>query len=424
MARGGIRMSAIQVRGLRPISGTIEIQGSKNAVLPMMAAALLTAGVTVIRHVPAIEDVFSMIKIMECLGCRCEFQRGILRMDTTELDNTRIPRTLVEKMRSSSLLLGPLLSRAGEAESYYPGGCVLGKRPIDLHIYALKKLGAEFFEAENRIMAKASELTGSEICFYYPSVGATENAVMAAVLAKGTTVLSGCAKEPEIIELCRFLTEMGAKIYGAGESRIVIEGVKELYPADFILGGDRICAGTYLAAAMAAGGEITVSGIEPGFLREPISVMRHMGAKIEIGEMEIRLQMDRRPYSTWICTGPYPEFPTDLQSVFLAVASMAEGKSSITETVFEARFATADIMKRFGAGIYIDGRTVRVDGIHPLRPAVADAPDLRGGAALLVAALAADGKSMIGNCEHIARGYEDICRDLTSLGADVGWYGM
>lgn len=390
----------------------------------MMAAALLTAGVTVIRHVPEIEDVFSMIKILERLGCRCVFEDGILSMDTTKLDQVRVPRTLVEKMRSSSLLLGPLLARAGEAESFYPGGCVLGKRPIDLHIYALKKLGAEFFETEDMILARASALTGSEICFYYPSVGATENAVMAAVLAEGTTVLSGCAREPEIIELCRFLSEMGARIYGAGESRLVIEGVKELHPVEFILGGDRICAGTYLAAAMACGGEITVTGIEPVFFREPAAVMRRMGAKVDIGEREIRLQMNGRPCGTFLCTGPYPEFPTDLQSIFLAVASVAEGRSSITETVFEARFAAADMMKRFGARIHINGQTVHVDGICPLKPAITDAPDLRGGAALIIAALAADGKSIIGNCEHIARGYEDICRDLCSVGADVRWHAM
>lgn len=390
----------------------------------MMAAALLTAGVTVIRHVPAIEDVFSMIKILELLGCRCEFSCGVLKMDTGKVESARIPRGLVEKMRSSSLLLGPLLSRTGVAESFYPGGCVLGKRPIDLHIYALRKLGAEFFETEDMILAKASKLTGAKIHFYYPSVGATENAVLAAVLSEGITELSGCAREPEIIELCRFLSEMGAKIEGAGESRIVIEGVKELHPTDFVLSGDRICAGTYLAAVVAAGGEIAVGGISPEFLREPISVMCRMGAKVEADERGIRLLMEDRPAGIDIRTGPYPEFPTDLQSIFLAAASVAEGKSSITETVFEARFAAADMMKRFGANISIDGQTVLVEGIPTLIPAKTEAPDLRGGAALLVAALCADGISMIGNCEHIARGYEDICRDLCALGADVRWCGM
>lgn len=415
-------MSAIQVRGLRPLNGRVEIQGSKNAVLPIMAAALLSAGVTVIRHVPAIEDVFFMMKILESLGCRAEFSDGVLTIDTSVLTNVEIPEEYMGKMRSSCLFLGPLLARAGEAASFYPGGCVLGKRPIDLHLYALKKLGARFVENEERIFANAGKLRGAEICFFYPSVGATENAIMAAVMAEGTTVLIGCAREPEIIELCQFLNCMGAKISGIGEGRLVIEGVERLRPVEFFLGGDRICAGTYLAAAMAAGGDVTVCGVEPWYIREPLATMRHMGANVMIGEeKEIRLVMDGRPKGTSICTGPYPEFPTDLQSIFLAVASMAEGKSKLTETVFEARFATADIMKRFGANIMVKDRTAYVDGIWPFRSAIADAPDLRGGAALVLAGLAADGTSVIGNCEHIIRGYEDICRDLGSLGAEISW---
>lgn len=419
-------MSAIQVQGLKPLKGSIEIQGSKNAVLPMMAAALLTAGMTVIRHVPAIEDVFSMMGILESLGCKCGLSDGVLTIDSASAEGHRIPEAYVGKMRSSCLLLGPLLARAKEAVTYYPGGCVLGKRPIDFHLYALEMLGAEFFEAGGMILGRAGELKGASITFAYPSVGATENAVMAAVTAEGTTILSNCAREPEITELCRFLSGMGARISGAGESRIVIEGVSRLHPVEFELAGDRICAGTYLAAAMMTAGDVAVKGAVPEHLREPVSLMRRMGAEVSVNEKEneIRLRMKKRPDPFLVTTGPYPEFPTDLQSVFLAAACIAEGESRITETVFEARFAAASIMRRFGACLRLDGRTAVVKGRYPLKPAVADAPDLRGGAALLLAALAADGLSIIGSCGHISRGHEDICRDLNSLGAETEWIHM
>ncbi len=414
-------MSAIQIQGLKPLKGTVEIQGSKNAVLPMMAAAVLAAGITVIRHVPAIEDVFSMIGILESLGCRCKFSDGDLTIDTSSVEHAKIPEKYVGKMRSSCLLLGPLLARIGEAQTLYPGGCVLGKRPLDLHLYALKRLGAEFFEAGGVILAGAKKLKGTQIEFRYPSVGATENAVMAAVTAEGTTTLKNCAREPEISELCRFLNQMGARIQGAGEKEIVIEGVGRLHPVEYVLEGDRICAGTYLAAALAVTGDVTVRGIRPETLKEPMAVMRVMGAEIFTGEQEIRLLMRSRPRGISVRTGPYPQFPTDLQSIFLAVSCVADGTSQITETVFEARFAAACMLRRFGARIRLEGMTAKVEGHYPLSPSVADAPDLRGGAALVVAALAAEGMSVIGSCGHIIRGYEDICRDLTNLGADVRW---
>lgn len=416
-------MSAIQIQGLRPLKGTVGIQGSKNAVLPMMAASLLADGVTVIRHVPEIEDVFSMMGILESLGCKCSLEKGVLTVDTKEASGHRIPEEYVGKMRSSCLLLGPLLAGRGEAVTYYPGGCVIGKRPIDLHLYALKRLGASFFEAGGMILARADRLRGARIRFSYPSVGATENAILAAVTAEGETEIENCAREPEITELCRFLTVMGARIRGAGKSRIAVEGVKRLYPAEFLLGGDRICAGTYLAAAAMTAGDVTVTGAEPGDLREPVYFLRRMGADISIKEREkeIRLRMDKRPGPVSLCTGPYPGFPTDLQSVFLAAASVADGESRITETVFEARFAAAALLRQFGARIRTEGQTAVALGTYPLRPGIADAPDLRGGAALVLAGLAADGLSIIGSCRHIRRGYEDLCRDLGSLGAEICW---
>ncbi len=416
-------MSAIQIQGLRPLKGTVGIQGSKNAVLPMMAASLLADGVTVIRHVPEIEDVFSMMGILESLGCKCSLEKGVLTVDTKAVSGHRIPEEYVGKMRSSCLLLGPLLAERGEAVTYYPGGCVIGKRPIDLHLYALKRLGASFFEAGGMILARADRLRGARIRFSYPSVGATENAILAAVTAEGETEIENCAREPEIMELCRFLAAMGARIRGAGKSRIAVEGVRRLYPAEFFLGGDRICAGTYLAAAAMTAGDVTVMGAEPEDLREPVYILRRMGADISIKEREkeIRLRMDQRPGPVSLCTGPYPGFPTDLQSVFLAVASVACGESRITETVFEARFAAAALLRQFGARIRIEGQTAVALGTYPLRPGIADAPDLRGGAALVLAGLAADGLSIIVSCRHIQRGYEDLCRDLGSLGAEICW---
>lgn len=419
-------MSAIQIQGLKPLKGTIEIQGSKNAVLPMMAAALLAAGTTVIRHVPAIEDVFSMMGILESLGCRCELSEGVLAIDAAPAEGHRIPEEYVGKMRSSCLLLGPLLARMGEAETYYPGGCVLGKRPIDMHLAALKRLGADFLEAGGMILASAKELRGAHIRLRYPSVGATENAVMAAVTAEGVTILENCAREPEIAELCRFLSQMGARIEGAGSSRLMIEGVSRLYPVEFCLSGDRICAGTYLAAAVVTSGDVTVRGARPESLHEPLRLMERMGAKVTVREeeKEIRLSMKGRPAGFSVCTGPYPEFPTDLQSVFLAAACVADGESRITETVFEARFAAAAIMRRFGASIRFEGMTAVAEGKSPLKPAIADAPDLRGGAALVLCALGAEGLSLVRDCGHISRGYEDICRDLKGLGADVEWLSL
>ena len=416
-------MSAIHIQGLRPLKGTVGIQGSKNAVLPMMAESLLADGVTVIRHVPEIEDVFSMMGILESLGCKCSLEKGVLTVDTKASSGHRIPEEYVGKMRSSCLLLGPLLAERGEAVTYYPGGCVIVKRPIDLHLYALKRLGASFFEAGGMILARADRLRGARIRFSYPSVGATENAILAAVTAEGETEIENCAREPEIMELCRFLAAMGARIRGAGKSRIAVEGVRRLYPAEFFLGGDRICAGTYLAAAAMTAGDVTVMGAEPEDLREPVYILRRMGADISIKEREkeIRLRMDQRPGPVSLCTGPYPGFPTDLQSVFLAAASVACGESRITETVFEARFAAAALLRQFGARIRTEGQTAVALGTYPLRPGIADAPDLRGGAALVLAGLAADGLSIIGSCRHIRRGYEDLCRDLGSLGAEICW---
>ena len=386
----------------------------------MMAVSLLTEGRTEIRNVPRISDVFLMAEILRDLGCQVMFQDDVLEIDASGLSGTVISEKTVGKMRSSSLLLGPLLSRAGEVTTWYPGGCVIGKRPIDFHLDVLRAMGAEILDDGGMLIAKAKKLCGTTFRFPYPSVGATENALMAAALASGTTKLLNCAREPEIVELCSFLRSMGAKISGERTGTITVDGVEKLFPTDHVTAGDRICAGTYLAAAAAAGGEI----VDPVVLVEPLKALRKMGAGIRISgatgpKARIGMVMERRPAGVEIDTGPYPGFPTDLQSVFLAVEAAGSGESRFKETVYEARFEAAMRLAAFGADVSLHKDTAIIRGRYPLVPGIAETPDLRGGAALLVAALAADGLSVISDSGHLKRGYEDIGRDLRKLGADI-----
>ena len=416
-------MQVFKVQGLKPLHGKIKVQGAKNAVLPMMAVSLLTEGRTEIRNVPRISDVFLMAEILRDLGCQVMFQDDVLEIDASGLSGTVISEKTVGKMRSSSLLLGPLLSRAGEVTTWYPGGCVIGKRPIDFHLDVLRAMGAEILDDGGMLIAKAKKLCGTTFRFPYPSVGATENALMAAALASGTTKLLNCAREPEIVELCSFLRSMGAKISGERTGTITVDGVEKLFPTDHVTAGDRICAGTYLAAAAAAG-EIEITGVDPVVLVEPLKALRKMGAGIRISgatgpKARIGMVMERRPAGVEIDTGPYPGFPTDLQSVFLAVEAAGSGESRFKETVYEARFEAAMRLAAFGADVSLHKDTAIIRGRYPLVPGIAETPDLRGGAALLVAALAADGLSVISDSGHLKRGYEDIGRDLRKLGADI-----
>ena len=409
-------MQVFKVQGLKPLHGKIKVQGAKNAVLPMMAVSLLTEGRTEIRNVPRISDVFLMAEILRDLGCQVMFQDDVLEIDASGLSGTVISEKTVGKMRSSSLLLGPLLSRAGEVTTWYPGGCVIGKRPIDFHLDVLRAMGAEILDDGGMLIAKAKKLCGTTFRFPYPSVGATENALM--------TKLLNCAREPEIVELCSFLRSMGAKISGERTGTITVDGVEKLFPTDHVTAGDRICAGTYLAAAAAAGGEIEITGVDPVVLVEPLKALRKMGAGIRISgatgpKARIGMVMERRPAGVEIDTGPYPGFPTDLQSVFLAVEAAGSGESRFKETVYEARFEAAMRLAAFGADVSLHKDTAIIRGRYPLVPGIAETPDLRGGAALLVAALAADGLSVISDSGHLKRGYEDIGRDLRKLGADI-----
>ncbi len=418
-------MSEIQIFGLSPLKGEISIQGSKNAVLPMMAAALLHKGVTVLMNVPVIRDVSCMADILEYLGCCIRRQGDCLAIDARNIDRTGIPDHFVRAMRSSIVVLGALLGRMGEGSGCYPGGCLIGARPIDLHIKVLKELGAEILEEENHLTVRRGPegIRGAEIHLAYPSVGATEQAILASVLARDVTVIHGAAKEPEIAELCDFLNNMGAIICGMGTEHLMIQGVRCLHDASFRVDGDRIVAGTYAAAAAAAGGDILMKGIKSSCLRVPLALLARIGAKLRTEEKagRIRVSMEEIPRALDIRTGPYPEFPTDLQSPFMALLASGRGVSHIEERVFEGRFATAEALKSMGARIRVRDREAVLEGVHPLTGARVAASDLRGGAALVVAGLAARGETRIAGCLHIERGYEDICRDLAALGARIRW---
>ena len=419
-------MSVIQVFGLTPLEGEISIQGSKNAVLPMMAAALLHRGVTVLTNVPVIRDVACMLDILESLGCRCCHKGDCLVMDARSVTGTSIPEEYVTAMRSSIVVLSALLGRMGEGSCCYPGGCLIGARPIDLHLMALRALGADIRERDGTIEAscrKNGGLKGTEIHLSYPSVGATEQAILASVLADGVTIIHQAAREPEISQLCRFLNNMGAVICGMGTDHLMVQGVAGLHDSSFRVEGDRIVAGTYGAAVVAAGGEALLRGICPSDLKVPLEEFQKAGAAVDADEKnrQIRICMGKRPLPLLIKTEPYPGFPTDLQSPFMAFLATAQGTSYIEEQVFEGRFATAKILEQMGAVIRTEDQRAVIEGHYPLKGAAVNACDLRGGAALMVAALAAEGDTFIGECHHIERGYEDICRDMAVLGADIRW---
>lgn len=412
-------MSVIQVQGLRSLKGEIEIQGSKNAVLPMMAAAVLHKGTTVIHNVPRIQDVFCMLGILQRIGCNCQLEGNTLIVDAVTITQAEIPEDYIKSMRSSIILSGPLLGRTGLAVTSFPGGCSIGKRPIDLHLSAFRKLGAVVEEEAEKLIVSANTLIGADIELRFPSVGATENALLASVLAKGITVIRGAAKEPEIIALCEFLSNMGARIEGAGTSKLMVVGVNSLHDSEFTVAGDRIVAGTYLAAVMAAEGNIFIKGIRPNDLTATLSLAERMGAELKTYYDGLEVSMKGRPDCLDVVTSPYPGFPTDLQSQMMAVMASGHGTGRLTETIFEGRFATAKELKKLGSDIVLDGKHAIVHGLYPLTGNRVTAPDLRGGAALVVAGLASEGVTEINECYHIERGYEDICRDLSSLGAVI-----
>lgn len=407
----------IVVTGGKPLNGTVRIQGSKNSALPIMAAALLSEGTSVLRGCPRIADVFLMEKILQGLGALTWWQDHDLYLDCSHAEGTAIPEAFSGKMRSSVILLGAMLGRNHKASTGYPGGCVIGKRPVDLHIKVLRSLGAEIVENGREIMASCGKLKGTEIFFPKRSVGATEQGILAAVLAEGRTVLRGCACEPEIGWLCSYLNGMGAKIFFPEKNIICIEGVKCLDPGDGVIPPDRIVAGTYLLAAAATRGEIMIENPPLGEMDGILEVYRKMGGQYDILGGKLIVNGKNTGYPIGLLeTEVYPGFPTDLQSPVMAVLATIPGESRIREKIFEDRYKTAPWLCRMGADIEIRDGTAVIRGGYPLSGCTVEAQELRGGAALVIAALAASGTTRIRGCRFIERGYEHICEDLTAAG--------
>ena len=414
-------MDSLQITGGHPLYGELTVQGSKNAALPVMAAALLCQEEVILEHVPDIADVRTMEEILQELGYSVRLDGGRVQIAAGSRTKEEIPESLCRKMRSSVLLLGPLLATGGRAQMTQPGGCSIGKRPIDYHLGGFRALGAEVTEQDGVVTAQAEKLCGASISLPYPSVGATENLILAAVLADGKTEIRNCAREPEIRTLCAFLRQMGAKIRGDGSSRIRITGVEKLSGTRFRIPGDRIVAGTWLFAGAICGGALEVQGFSTEQLRGVYPVLRRMGCSLYPWKDGIFLQAPPRLYGAGdVATAPYPGFPTDLQSPLLALASVASGVTTLRESVFESRFETVKELQKMGANIEVSDGCARVSGVWRLRGREVTARDLRGGAALVLAGLQANGITTIDGWEHIARGYERLPEQLETVGARLG----
>ncbi|MFA5844887.1 MAG: UDP-N-acetylglucosamine 1-carboxyvinyltransferase [Coriobacteriia bacterium] len=412
-------MASIRITGGRPLRGEVRVGGAKNSALKLMAAAILAPGVSVIRNVPDITDVATMCDVLAGLGVRVERCDGSLRVDATELTSHEAPYEMVARMRASIVVLGPLLGRLGVAHVALPGGCNIGTRKIDMHISGLKHLGVEIGGGHGFIDAKADRLVGGHVVLDFPSVGATENLLMASVLAEGTTTIENAAREPEIQDLAAFLNEMGAGIEGAGTQTLTVEGVRTLHPAQHSVIGDRIEAGTYLVAGAIGGGPLTVRGVDPGHMEMVLAKLEQAGCRVEALADGVLIERTGPLLPVDVATLPYPGFPTDMQPQFMTLMSMAGGNSVITENVFENRFMFADELTRMGADVRIEGHHALVRGVDQLSGAPVRSPDLRAGAALVLAGLAADGETVVGDIHHILRGYEGFVQKLCDVGAQV-----
>ncbi|TEB04237.1 UDP-N-acetylglucosamine 1-carboxyvinyltransferase 1 [Pelotomaculum schinkii] len=412
-------MEKLIVRGGASLRGTVKVSGAKNAVLPIIAASLLSECACTLQDIPNLADVASICRVIEKLGARvCRGDKEI-NISVPDLKQVEAPYEYVRLMRASFLVMGPLLARAGRAVMPLPGGCAIGTRPIDLHLKGFKALGAKIIYGHGCIEAVAERLKGSQIYLDFPSVGATENLIMAASLARGATVIENAAEEPEIVDLVNFLNAMGARIKGAGTKIIRVEGVPRLSGTVHTVIPDRIEAGTFLTAVAITGGDVLVDNVICDHLKPVTAKLREAGVRVEENENSIRVSSDSELQPVDIKTMPYPGFPTDMQAQLMAVLCLARGTSMITETVFENRFMHANELKRMGARIKIEGRTAVVQGVPRLTGAPVKATDLRAGAALVLAGLAAEGRTEIGNIFHIDRGYDRLEEKLRGLGADI-----
>lgn len=414
-------MSEILINGGNPLSGEITVQGAKNSVLPVLAATILCEGESVIHNCPQLSDVETSLKILRYLGCKAIKQGDTAVIDGTKISEYDIPDSLMREMRSSVVFLGAVIGRTGKAVISSPGGCELGPRPIDLHLSALSLMGVTITEEHGYLTCTAENgLYGAEINLGFPSVGATENIILAAATAKGKTVIHGAAKEPEISDLADFLNSAGARIYGCGSDTVSIYGVERLKGTEHTIIPDRIAAATYMACAAVTGGKITLNNVMPSHMVSVLWVFRESGCNVELNGKSITVTAPRR-----LCRVPtirslvYPGFPTDAGPIAVAMLSVADGTSVFVENIFENRFRFADELKRFGAKIKTEGKVAVIEGVSELSGAECKATDLRGGAALVIAALKAGGKSRIGEIQHIERGYDGITDRLSALGADI-----
>ncbi len=414
-------MNKLLINGGVKLQGNVRISGAKNAVLPILAATLLADTPATIENVPHLHDVTTTVELLGCMGVMVSVDEKLsVEVDSSTIENYTAPYHLVKTMRSSILVLGPLLARFGEAEVSLPGGCAIGSRPVDLHIKGLQDMGAEIDVSNGYIHAKAKRLKGARLVMDIVTVTGTENLMMAAALADGTTVIENAAREPEVVDLANFIIAMGGKISGAGTDTIIIEGVEKLHGTRYRVLPDRIETGTFLVAAAITGGSITVKDTDPKLLDAVIDKLRDAGAKIEVGDDWIKLDMEgKRPKAVNLRTAPYPAFPTDMQAQFAALNTMAEGTSTVVETVFENRFMHVQELKRMGADIEIEGNTAIIRGVAALTSAPVMATDLRASASLIIAGLVASGETEVQRIYHIDRGYENIEEKLALLGAKI-----
>lgn len=414
-------MERLIVKGGNRLVGTVKTSGAKNAVLPIIAASILGTSPSRLDEIPALEDVRTICAVLECLGIKVDASEPhTLKIDSREITSCEAPYELVRSMRASFLVMGPLLARKGYARISQPGGCAIGTRPIDLHLKGFEALGVKIEQGHGYIEASASEgMTGANIYLDFPSVGATENIMMAAAMANGTTVLENPAEEPEIVDLANYLNQMGARVRGAGTNVITIEGVSELHGVQHSVIPDRIEAGTYMIAAAMTGGDVIIENVLPEHQKPLIAKLREAGALIEEDIDRIHVVGSGRLKAVDIKTLPYPGFPTDMQAQMMAMLSVAEGRSKITETVFENRFMHVVELNRMGANITTEGRSAVITGPAHLTGCTVRATDLRAGAAMILAGLVAEGATEICDIYHIDRGYEEIAAKLTRLGADI-----
>ena len=410
-------MDRLVIQGQKPLSGSIKISGAKNAVLPIMTAALMADGESIITRVPDLRDTRTMIKLMEIVGATCSFKQNCLKIDGSTVNNPEAPYDLVKTMRASFYVLGPLLARFGTVKVSLPGGCAWGPRPVDFHLKGLEKLGARITLKSGYILAEAKRLKGTKISFEFPSVGATGNIAMAAATAEGTTIIENAAREPEIVQLCEYLNQMGASIKGIGTSKIIIDGVDSLHSADIEVIPDRIEAGTFLMAG-ALLGKITLTDVNPNHLDTVLLKLKEAGSQIKTTSNSVTIEPGKLQ-SIDMTTAVYPGFATDLQAQWVALMSLAEGSSMVTDTVYHDRFSHVPELNRFGANIKVDNNTAFVRGVGELVGAPVMSTDIRASASLIIAGLVARGETTVSRIYHIDRGYERIEEKFRALGAKI-----